>query len=173
VVVPAEDAVIRRESDARLAQGVPVAEDAAVGRVVPSHRVFNLRVQPWGSGRLPMMTPLEIGLLVGGVIALGVLGILLRRPLLRVVRIAKAIAFDKRLPRYIRWPVRLALAMKVVPFPDFGIDELILAVVTVLLVTVHRETLQAILAETRDSALDVTTTSRTDPLASEQPAIGG
>jgi hypothetical protein len=36
-----------------------------------------------------------------------------------------------------------------VPFPDFGIDEIILLVIGVLLVTVYRPTLRAILDESR------------------------
>jgi hypothetical protein len=45
--------------------------------------------------------------------------------------------------------VTISLAIKAVPFPDFGIDEVILAVVALLLATVYRPTFRAILAESR------------------------
>ena len=87
-------------------------------------------------------------LLVGG----GVLGLVLyalRSKLGYTVRVAKALASDERLPRPMRWALRVALAMKAVPVPDLGIDEVILVVIAVLLVTVYRPTLLAILDESR------------------------
>lgn len=65
------------------------------------------------------------------------------------MKLVNALATDERLPRPLRWALTVALAMKVVPLPDFGIDEVILVVVGVLLVTLYRPTLRAILDETR------------------------
>ena len=47
----------------------------------------------------------------------------------------------------LRWALRVALAIKAVPVPDLDIDEVLLLVVAVLLLTVYRATLRAILAE--------------------------
>jgi hypothetical protein len=87
-------------------------------------------------------------LIAAGTVAL-VSGLAFRTKLRFAMRFAKALATDERLPRPLRWAVGIALAMKVVPFPDFGIDELILLVCGALLLTVYRSTLRAILAETR------------------------
>lgn len=65
------------------------------------------------------------------------------------VRVAKALATDQRLPRPLRWLIGVALAMKVVPFPDFGLDEVILVIVGILLVTAYRPTLRAVVDEIR------------------------
>ena len=78
--------------------------------------------------------------------------LVLRRQLLFAMRVAKALATDQRVPRPLRWAIGVALAMKVVPFPDFGIDEIILAVVGALLLTVYRPTFRAIVAELRRDA---------------------
>ena len=58
-------------------------------------------------------------------------------------------ATDERLPRPLRWALGVALSIKVVPVPDFGIDEILLAVIGILLITVYRPTFKAILAESR------------------------
>lgn len=76
-------------------------------------------------------------------------GVLLRRHLRFAMKVAKAVATDQRLPKPLRWAIGVALAMKVVPFPDFGVDEIILVVVGTLLLTVYRSTFRAIVAETR------------------------
>lgn len=89
------------------------------------------------------------GFLLVGLGVLGVLTFVFRAQLRYLIKVAKALATDERLPRSLRWALRLALALKVVPFPDFGIDEVILVVVGLLLVTVYRPTLRAILAESR------------------------
>ena len=70
----------------------------------------------------------------------------MKRRVRYLIRLAKAITSDPRLPRGIRWPLQLAFAIKTVPFPDLGIDEVILVVVG-LLVTVYRSTFRAIRAE--------------------------
>jgi hypothetical protein len=65
------------------------------------------------------------------------------------VKVAKALATDKRVPRPLRWAIGVALAMKVVPFPDFGVDEVILVAVGLVLVTFYRPTFRAIVTELR------------------------
>jgi hypothetical protein len=75
-----------------------------------------------------------------------------RRQLMYSVKVAKMCATDERLPRPIRWALGLALAIKVVPVPDFGIDELLLVVIGTLLITVYRPTFKAILAEAREDS---------------------
>jgi membrane protein implicated in regulation of membrane protease activity len=80
-----------------------------------------------------------------------VAGMVFRSHLRFAGRLAKSLATDERLPRPLRWCLGVALAIKVVPFPDFGIDEIILAVIAVLLLTVYRPTFRAIVAETREA----------------------
>jgi hypothetical protein len=85
---------------------------------------------------------------------LGVLGAVafsLHRQLKYFRKVAKALATDERLPRPLRWAFTVALAIKMVPVPDFGVDQVILVVVGVLLVTVYRPTLRAILHEVRSN----------------------
>ena len=79
----------------------------------------------------------------------GLLGFAFRKQLRHLIKVTKALATDERLPRPLRWALAVALAMKVVPVLDFGVDEVILVVVGVLLLTAYRPTLRAILAETR------------------------
>lgn len=57
----------------------------------------------------------------------------------RLMRLAKAAATDERLPRSVRWLVRVSLAIKAVPVPDFGIDEIGLVIAAILLSTVYRK----------------------------------
>lgn len=73
---------------------------------------------------------------------------LLRHRLGRLLRIAKALACDDRLPRPLRWALRAGLAIKALPIPDFGIDEVLLGVVVVLLATVYRPVVRDIVKET-------------------------
>jgi hypothetical protein len=79
-------------------------------------------------------------------------GIAFRTQLRFVMKFANALATDERLPKPLRWAIGIALAVKVIPVPDFGVDEIILLVCGALLLTVYRPTLQAILAETRRAA---------------------
>jgi hypothetical protein len=76
-------------------------------------------------------------------------GLLFRSQIRFAMKVTKAVATDQRLPRPLRWAIAIALAMKVVPFPDFGVDEIILVLCGSLLLTVYRPTLRAILAEAR------------------------
>jgi hypothetical protein len=100
-------------------------------------------------------------LIVVGVVALGLV-IAFRAQLRFAMRVTKSVATDDRLPRPLRGAIGIGLAIKVIPVPDFGIDEIILVVCGTLLLTVYRPTLQAILAETR-----ATEPSRHTPLVSE------
>ncbi len=56
---------------------------------------------------------------------------------------------DQRVPRPLRWLIGVSLAIKVVPLPDFGLDEVVLIVVGLVLVIFYRPALRAILEETR------------------------
>ncbi|HEX6394202.1 MAG TPA: hypothetical protein VFZ97_12225 [Acidimicrobiales bacterium] len=78
-----------------------------------------------------------------------VIALTFRKQLLYLVRVAKACATDDRLPRPLRWVLGVALVIKAVPVPDFGIDEVLLIVVGILLVTLYRPTFRAILEESR------------------------
>lgn len=75
--------------------------------------------------------------------------IVLRRRMRFYWRVAKSLTRDERLPRPLRWTVAACLAVKAVPVPDFGIDEVGLGVVALLLATVYRPTFRAIVAEQR------------------------
>lgn len=66
-----------------------------------------------------------------------------------MMRVAKALALDTRFPRPLRWIVRVALAMKVVPVPDFGIDEVLLLIVGGILWIFYRPLLLTVITETR------------------------
>jgi hypothetical protein len=81
--------------------------------------------------------------------ALALAALVFRTQLRYLVKVAKACATDERLPRPLRWALVVALALKVVPVPDFGVDEILLLVVGVLLATVYRPTLRVILEESR------------------------
>ena len=67
----------------------------------------------------------------------------------RTFRLLKALATDPRIPRPVRWLIGVSLAVKAVPFPDFGIDEIGLLVALVLLRTVYRERFNEIREEIR------------------------
>jgi hypothetical protein len=89
-------------------------------------------------------------LLIAIVVAVAFLsGFALRSQLRFAIRLTRAVATDKRLPRPLRWAIGVALAVKVVPVPDFGIDEIILVVIGALLLTVYRPAFREIVAETR------------------------
>ena len=67
----------------------------------------------------------------------------------RTFRLLKALATDPRIPRPVRWLIGVSLAIKAVPFPDFGIDEVGLLIAFVLLSTIYRQTFNEIRAEIR------------------------
>lgn len=65
----------------------------------------------------------------------------------RVLRLAKAAATDSRLPWPVRWLFRVALAIKCVPVPDFGLDEIFLLGGMALLAGPYRGTWKLIREE--------------------------
>ena len=87
---------------------------------------------------------------IAGTLGLGaVLALAFRSRTARTIRLMKALATDPRLPRSVRWLFRVALVVKLVPGPDFGIDEALLVVGGLLLLGPYRATWQAIRRETR------------------------
>jgi hypothetical protein len=86
---------------------------------------------------------------LGLVSVLAALAITFRSQLMFAVRFAKTLTTDKRVPRPLRWLIGVSLAIKVVPFPDFGVDEVVLVVVGLVLVIFYRPALSAIMEETR------------------------
>ena len=102
---------------------------------------------------------------------LGAIAIIFRSQLMFAIRFARSLVSDQRVPRPLRWLIGVSLAIKVVPFPDFGVDEVILFVVGVVLVTFHRPALRAILEETRAAeAARVGTTRKAVPGDSPESA---
>ena len=87
--------------------------------------------------------------LIAVAVATVALGIAFRRQLRFAMRMTKALITDQRLPRPLRWSIGVALAVKTVPLPDFGVDEVILVVVGALLLTIYRGTFMSIVAEQR------------------------
>jgi len=87
-------------------------------------------------------------LLVVAIVAV-VSGVVFHGQLRFAMKVTKALATDERLPRPMRWAIGIALAIKVVPIPDFGVDEVILVVIGALLLTVYRPVFQSILREIR------------------------
>lgn len=78
--------------------------------------------------------------LVATVAVAGVLALVFRGRVARWLRLAKAAATDPRLPRSVRWLFRIGIAVKCIPGPDFGIDEVALALGALLLATRYRAT---------------------------------
>lgn len=83
------------------------------------------------------------------------------------VRLLRALATDTRLPRPVRWLIGVSLAIKTVPFPDFGIDEVGLLVAFVLLNTLYRRQFAEIRAEVR--ARDVVLPTDDPPAVRDTP----
>lgn len=84
---------------------------------------------------------------------LALLALILRKHVIYAMRLAKAAATDKRLPRPVRWLFGAALAVKVLPV-DFGIDEALLLVGIALLSTKYRSTWREIRTELRTAQLE-------------------
>lgn len=89
------------------------------------------------------------GWLFVGVAVLAFAAFIVRVRLRYLVKVVRALCTDERLPRPLRWGLKLALAIKVVPLPDIGVNEVILVAIGLLLLTVYRPTLRAILDELR------------------------
>jgi hypothetical protein len=79
--------------------------------------------------------------------------LVLRKHVMHAMRLAKAAATDKRLPRSVRWLFRIGLAAKLFPGPDFGIDELAFGIGIVLLSTKYRSTWNEIRTDVRTAEL--------------------
>ena len=88
---------------------------------------------------------------LGLVSVLAAIAITFRSHLMFAVRFAKTLTTDKRVPRPLRGLIGVSLAVKVVPFPDLGVDEVVLVVVGLVLIIFYRPALRAILEETRVS----------------------
>ena len=71
------------------------------------------------AGRVPWW-----GWLLVGAGLLGLVVFAFRGQLRYIVKAARALATDERVPRPLRWALRFVLAIKVLPFPDLGIDEI-------------------------------------------------
>jgi hypothetical protein len=67
------------------------------------------------------------------------------------VRLLRALALDKRLPRPLRCLMMFGLAVESLPpwVPDFNVDEMSLTISGVLLATVYRGRMKAIMADIR------------------------
>jgi uncharacterized membrane protein len=101
---------------------------------------------------MPWWGWLLVGL--GLVSVLAASAIRFRSQLLFAVRFARTLMSDQRVPRPLRWLIGVSLAIKVVPFPDFGADEVVLIIVSLVLVIFYRPALRAILEETRAAQAD-------------------
>jgi hypothetical protein len=86
------------------------------------------------------------------------------------VKFARTLMSDQRIPRPLRWLIAVSLAIKVVPFPDFGLDEAVLIVVGLVLVIFYRPALRAILEQTRAVGADTVGTPLTPAPKREDPA---
>lgn len=111
-------------------------------------------------------------LLIGlGLLAvLAVLAIAFRSRVLFAVKFARTLVTDQRVPRPLRWIIGISLAMKVVPFPDFGADEIVLIAVGIVLFIFYRPVLQAILEETRSLGASGAGPQTTTAPGGEDPA---
>lgn len=87
--------------------------------------------------------------LIGAMVVLAGIGALFRRRVRYWLRLARAAATDPRLPRSVRWLFRVGIAIKLVPGPDLGIDEVALALGAILLATRYRATWATIREELR------------------------
>jgi hypothetical protein len=85
----------------------------------------------------------------------------------RTFRLLKALATDPRIPRPVRWLIGVSLAVKAVPFPDFGIDEVGLLIAFVLLSTVYRQRFNEIRAEVRAQSMAPPDATSTMPVLAD------
>lgn len=73
----------------------------------------------------------------------------MRQRIKATFRLLRALVGDERIPRPIRALIGVSLAIKALPVPDFGIDELGLLIAFALLATVYRNRFAEIRAEVR------------------------
>ncbi len=76
-------------------------------------------------------------LLVAVTLGAAVLAVVFRGRLRRLMRLAKAVATDQRLPKPVRYLVVVGLGAKAMPI-DFGVDEICLGLAVILLATRYR-----------------------------------
>lgn len=88
----------------------------------------------------------HIWLLAALVLVVGVVAVVFRGRVKRLMLLAKAAATDPRLPRPVRWLFAIGLAAKLLPV-DFGIDEVALGLGILLLSTKYRATWKEIREE--------------------------
>ena len=62
----------------------------------------------------------------------------IKRQATHAMRLARAAMTDERIPAPIRWMIRVGVAVKLLPVPDFGVDEVLLGVAVLLLATAYR-----------------------------------
>jgi membrane protein implicated in regulation of membrane protease activity len=117
---------------------------------------------------MPWWQWLLVGL--GLVSALVAIAIKFRSQLFFAAKFARTLMTDHRVPRPLRWLIGVSLAIKVVPFPDFGVDEVVLIVVGLVLVIFYRPALRAILEETRSAEADRVGARLTSACKREDPA---
>jgi hypothetical protein len=115
---------------------------------------------------MPWWGWLLVGL--GLVSVLVAIAVTFRSQLWFAVRIARTLMSDQRVPRPLRWLIGVSLAIKVVPFPDFGVDEVVIVVGLVLLIF-YRPALRGILEETRSVEADRVGAPLTGALKREDP----
>lgn len=84
--------------------------------------------------------------LTAAAVLIGVAAVVARRRLRFWLRVAKALATDQRIPKPLRWGIRAGLMVKCLPL-DFGLDEAVLGVCGLLLVTLYRRQALAVIAE--------------------------
>ncbi len=80
-------------------------------------------------------------------LACAALALAFRSRVMRLVRVAKALSTDKRLPVGVRWMFRIGLVAKCLPV-DFGVDEVLLGLASVIVLVFYRDEVRAIVRET-------------------------
>jgi len=108
----------------------------------------------------------------GLLVVLAAMALGFRSKLSFAVRFARTLMSDQRIPRPLRWLIGVSLAIKVVPFPDFGVDEIVLTIVGLVLIIFYRPALRAILDETRTAQAAETGATLTAAPRSEDSASG-
>lgn len=108
---------------------------------------------------------------LAGAAAVGlVVAVLARRRIRFYIRVARALARDRRLPRWLRWLIGIGLAAKALPV-DFGVDEVALGLAAAVLATRYRAVVRAVVAEQRVGAPQAVAPSRDDGGPDPRPAL--
>ena len=82
-----------------------------------------------------------IWLLIGAAAATAVAVFLLRSRLRYAVQFARLLVKDPRIPKPLRVTIGAGLAVKLLPVPDFGIDEILLGAAALILLLFYRPVL--------------------------------